>query len=1166
MNEHQKPHGRGDDRGRATGLFLALTLVGVLSAATPPLSEVPLPTIEHALQLGNLRQSQPGDRLGMYLPPSVRFLARPPYLDTQDQQAGADIAMLGGARTTWTSAIDYASGRITILSTKTGIFDEHKDTTLPHGFRTGDKVEIFAIGPVPRGLTTRRTGMTKPVYYFIRTNENTTSFYLHKREADAYKASQTVKLLSSGLTDYKLKPGDTLEGIAKVHDIHESSIRQLNKKLNLDWDNLPSGQSIRIREPGQLFFVPQALERRRPPTDDSDAGEPPWEGILRRLKRVLESDATSKVKQEAKGVALLSLALRAQREDEPAVAHRFFDHYARTNRHLPNPPVSLPEVLLAQAQVHHDDGKFSAALEKFYDAQKSLLARPVADERMWQWLNIQAKRGIADTFSADTGGYTEDVRQWAFKMGALEVERTHSTITDTAKVVYKNVVKTSRPHRLRMGTRLRLLPMDFPAHDHTLLATVGIKADQPLFVKLIDDGHGDKFILLDNLEDTHNPAIVSGRLPIMPNKGKLFFLPYTAPASQLVDAVQPNRYTDAQLGLRIYPRLVKLYAAAQLRAQLDTEVDDLQRVFGNLNNTLFAGPRGDDLTEWRREWRRWGKGNIDLNMLANDLRKPILGESSPLVKTPDQLEAEKITEDAWKKSRLLRQTAQPAEEKGAWSVVFTHMQNIFENDSVPTSGIRIDLKRDVLNKRQHGLQTGEPVRFSGPLPTTANVRNLDSASIMFVRVKSLDQFSLHPSATEAVNELNSIDFNGTGPRRFVTLIGIPYEETPVSKALKDLATAAEHEGEFGRALQYLSEYHARNPDSPMVPEALLRQGFLYRLMGQPELAIEKFYETMTDATRLRSRNLLKYRRTTLMAQAQIADTYYADLRQYDEAIKFYEQLLNEPDEELALENTKYKLIRCLVRDAMELKAHAADPAKRRENPLLVGERHQRLTALAQEATRFLVSHPRSRFRSQVRYLRATAYEQLGDEKNADKDFRTLIETPSGENPEENNRWDFWKTKAALDLADRMFDRKRYADAVQVYPVLLSHNPTLDAHIRIHQQIAFCHSHLGNLDKEITAWTRIGDLWHKQEDRLKEQQDILAVLEQQAGDLKDAELEALLERIEKLKKLIAANRNTLTPRLELIAHMARARHQALTFRKQLTPQTTPTAPTALTTTP
>ena len=1099
MNEHKKPHRRGNAQGRVTGIFLSLALVSVLSAATLPPSEGPLSTIEHALQLGDLRQSLPNDRRGMYLPPSVHFLARPPYLNLQDQLADADIALLGGARVTWTSAIDYTNGHITILSEAANILGDRDSIAKPHGFRTGDKVEIFATGAAPRGLKTRQAGPTNPVFYFVRTN-GPTGFYLHKHETDAYAARQTIKPLPPG--------------------------------------TLGSGQ------PGQLFFVPQALERRRPPADDPDEGEPPWEGILRRLKRVLESDATSRVKLEAKGVAMLSLALRARNEDEHAVAHQFFNHYARTNLYLPNPPVSLPEVLLAQAQMHVASEDFRAALEKYYDAQKSLLARPAADERMWQWLNLHAKRGIADTFFSDTGGYNEDVRQWAFKMGGLEMERTHSTITDTAKIIFENVVQTSRPHGLRSGVRLHLLPLG------TTPTTVNIKADQPLYVKVVDDGQGDKFILLDAEADTRNPMIVNGRLPTTPNTGKLFFLPYTAPASQLVQTTRPSRYTGDQLGLRVYPRLTKLYAAARLYAQLDAEVDDLKRVFKGLNNILFAGPRGDDLTKWRRKWRRWsnpGEDKMDLKALANDLPQ--------LIKTPGQLDDEAAA-DALKERARLRQASQPIVEEGTWSVIFDHMHNIFAKDSVPTSGIRIDLHRDALNKRLHGLQTGEPVRFSGALPTTANVRDLDNASVMFIRATSLNQFSLHPSATEAVNGLNSIDFNGTGPRRFVTLIGIPYEETTVGVALKNLAIAAEHEGEFGRAMQYLSEYQARNPDSPMVPEALLRQGFLYRLMGQPNLAIEKFYETMTDATRLRSRNLLKYRRTTLMAQAQIADTYYADLQQYDEATKFYQQLLNEPDEELSLENTKYKLIRCLVRRAMELELHATDSAKRRNNPLLVDKRHQRLTSLTHEATRFLVNHPRSSFSSQVRYLRATAYEQLSDEKNADKDFRTLIETPANEKSNGNNQWNFWRTKAALDLADRMFSHKRYADAVQVYPVLLPHNPTLDAHIRIQQQIAFCHDHLGNLENEIAAWTRIDTLWREQENRLEEAQDILAVLEQQAKGLKDAELETQLGRISKQKENINTNRAALTPRLELVVHMARARKQILTFRQQLLPQPAP----------
>ena len=124
MNGHQKPHGRGVDQNRAGGLLLALALVGLLPAAEPP-SAGPLRVIEHALQLGDVRQALPGDRRKVFLPPSVQFMVRPPYLDVQDQLTGADIALLGGARVTQTSAIDYSNGRISLES--------------PHGFRSGDK-------------------------------------------------------------------------------------------------------------------------------------------------------------------------------------------------------------------------------------------------------------------------------------------------------------------------------------------------------------------------------------------------------------------------------------------------------------------------------------------------------------------------------------------------------------------------------------------------------------------------------------------------------------------------------------------------------------------------------------------------------------------------------------------------------------------------------------------------------------------------------------------------------------------------------------------------------------------------------------------------------------------------------------------------------------------
>ena len=132
------------------------------------------------------------------------------------------------------------------------------------------------------------------------------------------------------------------------------------------------------------------------------------------------------------------------------------------------------------------------------------------------------------------------------------------------------------------------------------------------------------------------------------------------------------------------------------------------------NDTLFAGPRGVDLTEWRREWSLWshpGTGKVNLDALAKALPK--------ILKTPGQLEADAAAETQAERMRL-EQDPRPETELGAWSVIFDHMHDIFASDSVPTSGIRINLKRNELTKRLHGLHTGDPVRFSGPLPTTAN--------------------------------------------------------------------------------------------------------------------------------------------------------------------------------------------------------------------------------------------------------------------------------------------------------------------------------------------------------------------------------------------------------------------------------------------------------------
>ena len=65
-----------------------------------------------------------------------------------------------------------------------------------------------------------------------------------------------------GPSDYVVAEGDTLESIATIHDKFDYCIKQLNSKLEIDWDNLESGTEIQL--PGTLLVEldPQSLNER----------------------------------------------------------------------------------------------------------------------------------------------------------------------------------------------------------------------------------------------------------------------------------------------------------------------------------------------------------------------------------------------------------------------------------------------------------------------------------------------------------------------------------------------------------------------------------------------------------------------------------------------------------------------------------------------------------------------------------------------------------------------------------------------------------------------------------------------------------------------------------------------------------------------------------------
>ena len=90
----------------------------------------------------------------------------------------------------------------------------------------------------------------------------------------------------NGNTTYLIKKGDTPQSIAVEHEKDALCVQLLNKKLNLDWDNLPEGQEIEI--PGDLLVELDPL-RLRERINTQDIAVQKAENALNRAKGGFET-------------------------------------------------------------------------------------------------------------------------------------------------------------------------------------------------------------------------------------------------------------------------------------------------------------------------------------------------------------------------------------------------------------------------------------------------------------------------------------------------------------------------------------------------------------------------------------------------------------------------------------------------------------------------------------------------------------------------------------------------------------------------------------------------------------------------------------------------------------------------------------------------------------
>lgn len=263
------------------------------------------------------------------------------------------------------------------------------------------------------------------------------------------------------------------------------------------------------------------------------------------------------------------------------------------------------------------------------------------------------------------------------------------------------------------------------------------------------------------------------------------------------------------------------------------------------------------------------------------------------------------------------------------------------------------------------------------------------------------------------------------------------------EALLELALNARDAGHASRALQVYSHYLQLYPQDPSIPEVLLEQGRLYRRLGANTMAVSKFYGVMTTILNMKQEADQFYKRLVLEAQSEIAETYYADAK-HAEAAELYARLLKSDATTLNRAEIHLKLVRCLSR-----LPHAAETVSQARQHL---EKHG--------------DNP------EVRYILASALDQLGQKHEAINEVLHMIEAPVS--PE-------WKRKAGNHLANELYARGDYTAALLVYQALSQADPSPAWQIPALYQVGLTSEKLRLHEQALASYSRVRELGAKLEE-------------------------------------------------------------------------------------
>lgn len=263
----------------------------------------------------------------------------------------------------------------------------------------------------------------------------------------------------------------------------------------------------------------------------------------------------------------------------------------------------------------------------------------------------------------------------------------------------------------------------------------------------------------------------------------------------------------------------------------------------------------------------------------------------------------------------------------------------------------------------------------------------------------------------------------------VTLLEHPTPEEINRMALIELAYNLEDLNELQKANQVLSQYVVYYNKADNIPEVYLRQGRILRQLGSTGLAIAKFYSAMSSALSVQNSTDERYRRVTLLAQTEIADTqYYAG--QFSNAIESYKLILKGEKENLNRSLLEFKLARA--------KMHGAKPLNI-------------LNSMEEYLSRF----SNSEYSPEANFIRVSQLHELGRDKAFMEAVLQMLKSQPEEFGLEKEQLVPWQQKAGNLLANSLFDKEDFKAARSVYQILQKMDSDPQWYIPATYQLALC---------------------------------------------------------------------------------------------------------------